>query len=324
MTMLDVLRYSSWWFLGLGLMILVIVIGIGLTNHRELYNFFNSPPIILQPDLLKLTEVDKYYVRVRGDDSFDTGHIYARRDRNGRIEYVENSYAALDIDGELLLVKTSGRLPLRVPKEFTGLLVPIPLSIRGEVISKLPRERRMAILPFMLDTTDFRTPILHGLMVAAVFVTGSLFMIYRGLAQGVEMRQPPLIYSLARLGDLDALMEEINAELVKTKKVGSIRVTSNWVIIGEGRLMNGVRLDDLVWIYKRRLENAYEMVMWDCYERCITIRGDENSVNQMVMTVYENTPWVYAGFEANTEAAWRRNRHAMIAEVEQRRKQYLD
>jgi hypothetical protein len=53
----------------------------------------------------------------------------------------------------------------------------------------------------------------------------------------------------------------------------------------------------------------------------MTIMGGETYVNQAIEAAARRAPWMLAGYSTELEKAWKSNRNAVLATVEQRRRQ---
>ena len=54
---------------------------------------------------------------------------------------------------------------------------------------------------------------------------------------------------------------------------------------------------------------------------CITVAGSETFVNQAIESAARRAPWMLAGYNTELEKAWKSNRAAVLAAVDQRRVQ---
>jgi hypothetical protein len=66
---------------------------------------------------------------------------------------------------------------------------------------------------------------------------------------------------------------------------------------------------------------SYAAQIWDRHGVCMTVVGSETLVNQALEVACQRAPWLLAGFSTELEKTWKSNRAAMIAAVDQRRRQ---
>jgi hypothetical protein len=320
----------------LGLVVLALV---GAFTMRYYINFFSGPRAISHSDLIQITNPDaedRYYVSVDGDRAIDTGAEMVRRSRTGSSS-VSASFVALAVDDRLLLVKTGGDVPALddlIPTHYEGALTTFPSDVQEKIIDKLgaqDAELKEMFLPYMLDATNFRTGGIIGLVVMVPLLLLLVFLLVRAIQRSGDPTRHPFVQSLKRLGDPSAVASEIEAEMqAEHTQVGKVHVTRNWVVVSDKALFQAVRLSDMVWLYKQVTQHktngittgrTYVANLFDSHGEKVQITGPEETVEQVLGRVYTAAPWAIAGYSADLEKAWNKDRASLLAAVAQRRQQ---
>jgi hypothetical protein len=326
----DIVRRSSRRTLMFGMIGLIALIGAHVLSARYYYNFFLGPFEIDEDTLLEMEDWNsrlEYYVNVVGEDSYDTGFTYVTTSDSGS-ETTDYSYVELEIDRDSLLVQVPGELDSRIPEAFTGSLVSITDEIQREVVDEL----RGRFLPYMLDTSDFKTMGYVGLVGTAVVGLACLYLIFTGLGRLSNPNRHPAVKALGRFGDPQTIAQQMHHELSGSHpQVGNLHFTRHWVINKSGASLDVTRPQDVVWIYKKVTQHrtngiptgkTYAALIYDRHGKIMTIPGKEPIVNEMLTATYQNAPWAEVGFSAEIEKMWNKNRQQLIDNVQQRAVSY--
>jgi hypothetical protein len=110
-------------------------------------------------------------------------------------------------------------------------------------------------------------------------------------------------------------------------------LTPSWLVHAKPFQLDLVHLDELVWVYasltKRYMywfipagSTSY-LQLGDRNGRLRTIQGRERAITDVIIAIGQRVPWVFAGHSAELEQAYKRNRAAVVAAVDQRRQQAL-
>lgn len=326
-------RRSNRNLLLVGIVGVIIVLAVLGLNARYFVNFFSGPTPITRDALLQISDPatpSRYWVNVSGDDVSDTGIQYVE-EKNGN-EEVKFSYYVLYLDDKLLLVKTPG---VDERTEYTGAIMPISAEDQREVIDDLIREVPEAqnmFLPYMLDTSSFRSDGYIGLTVAAVVLILCAVWMIMALRRMGDPHNHPFFKRLASYGDVEAAAREIDQELLAPRfAVKNVFVTEHWLV----SKVNGyhvMRLDDVVWLYKHVTQYRYYGVIpvgkafaahiRDRHGSEIQIRRrNEKQTHETLEAIMQGAPWALTGYDAQIEQAWKQNRSSVIDAVAQRRQQ---
>lgn len=309
---------------------LIAVIAAGLAGYRYMYNFFLGPFPATLTDLAAVESVDdlsRYYITISGSDSYDSG-FDLEQTRDGRVVSSVN-YLILDLGERALLVETAER-PGQT--EFTGYLTTPSSEVRSQIIADI--EARGAglegiFLPMQLNDSDFHFPGVLGLLFALVVGGGSLWGLFQVARWFNNPLSHPIARALGRSGDAPAAVSSIDGELIAPhQQFGNIHLTQSWLVRIEKNHLDATRFDDIVWVYKlvtqKRVNGIpagtfYSVQIHDRHGVRIGLLGDEAQVGHMLTAVIQRAPWALAGHSTEIEKAWKKNRGAVVASVEQRR-----
>ena len=113
----------------------------------------------------------------------------------------------------------------------------------------------------------------------------------------------------------------------------NILLTRSWLVHLQPFKLELVHLDELVWVHAAITRRymywiipagaTHYVRLGDRSGRLREIQGKKNTVPDMVVAIAQRVPWVFAGHSDELEQAYRRNRDAVIAAVDQRRQQML-
>jgi hypothetical protein len=314
--------------------IVLLLIGLAALNMRYLYNFFAGPLTIDRETLLATDDpggLQRYWVNVEGDDVADTGYQQVRRSTKTGSETVTGAYMALLIDQRILLVKAQDDASVT---SYTGYLEPLPSDVRLNVIGDMEREApklRGAFLPYMLNTASFRDGGYIALALGIPLFGLCVYGIIRALRRSSDPLAHPIMRALSRFGQPADIAGQIDAELLaEHTKFDRLHLTPNWLVQASPSGLAATRIDDIVWAYKqvtqRRVNGVpagktYTAQIWDRHGVCITVASSETFVNQTIEAAARRAPWMLAGYDSELEKAWKSNRAAVLAAVDQRRLQ---
>lgn len=321
----------------LGLAVLAVV---GALTLRYYINMFSGPRAVSASELIQITNPDtenRYYVSVDGEKALDTGVQMVSRSRRSGTERVTANYVALVVEDRLLVVKTPNELPSsndQIPTHYEGALVAMPSDIQREVVSDIEAhvpELKGRFLPYMLDAGSFNTGGIIGLVLMVPLLLLCVFVIVRAVQRNSDPSKHPFVSRLKRFGDPAVVSSEIEAEMQSAHpQLGDVHVTRNWMVMATKSHFQAMRLSDMVWMYKqvtqRRVNGipagkSYAAHLFDSHGMKIEIPGKEEAVDQVIGQVYAAAPWVLAGYNADIQKAWNKDRASLVAAVAQRRQQ---
>jgi hypothetical protein len=321
-------------FLGLGVLALVLVLGGIVLGARYLINYFNGPYAISNAELVTITDPDKadrYWVTITGDAAADTGWELVRS-RNG-VETSAEHYAVLLIENSVLLMELPGRSTEVDPDVTqTGALVSIPSRVQNEVMPDLRQQSAEmvdAMLPFMLDTGNFRDGGNIGLVVAGLAGAFGFFMLFVGLLRKFSPTSHPIFKYLSKFGDPASLATQINSEgALPHHRAGKVHFLQNWLVSNEFNSINAVPYEDMVWAYQAVTQHrtngiktgkSYVCKMLDRTGKETSISGKEAQVEEMLKAVLARAPWAIVGYDEKLTNLWKKQRNDFIAAVDARK-----
>ncbi len=335
-------RRSNLILLVLSLLGFAIVAGLALFNANFIYNFILGP---FEADRAALVnapsaaQFQKYWINISGDELGDTGVQYVTTSHN--VETVEASYLALALQDRLLLVRMPGEQNVEtLTPTLTGWLSPISSEENAEVILSLEKDYpgvQAAFLPFKLETGDFRASSLVGILIAAVLIILSIIGLVISLRRINDPNSHPILKRLSRFGPLDFVVSRIEAELASPHETlrastGKLHLTNTWLVHDTLTNVLATRFEDVAWVYKHvfkyrqyfiTVSKTYSAMVCDRSgaQMQITVGVKEPPADEMLKAILQRAPWAIAGFTDDLQRAWRNDRPAFLAAVDQRKNQ---
>ncbi len=321
-------------------MIIWAVIGtaalaVAALNTRYTRDFVGGPYDASESDLLRISNIEQaphVFLRVRGTKLLNTGiQQISIRKRSG-VEVgreVSAGYFALVVGKHLLLVKTTSSSPAT---QLEGAIRPIEKDVHSELFRDPKAREAMAFFyPFQLETEGFRYPGYWAIGIALVL--GVLFIKY-GLKAWARMRDPslhPAAKRVAEWGDPISLSAEIEQEsknLVR-HRLGSTVVTDKYILTDAWLTFQVLRLQDLLWAYKRVTKHytyfiptgkSFEAVLI-CYGGSAQFSGKENLVDEALQHAAQKAPWAAFGYSKELETTFNKKTAEFCAAIEERKRQ---
>jgi hypothetical protein len=202
-----------------GLFLIVAVVGYAAIERRYLYNFFAGPFPVSGPQLVTIQQPGsqlRYFVKVRGDDSSDTGLQEVEREtESGTVkrETVKAKYSILLLNKHLLIVKSD---PNESGTVYSGELGELPSDVRSNIVTPLLKEHpsaNQAFLPFMLDTRGFRD---EGYVALALGIPAFLlaaWLIAKVMRRRADAFSHPVVQRASTYGTLPNVAHQFEIEL---------------------------------------------------------------------------------------------------------------
>lgn len=328
----------------INLCMILFLFYLATANYRYLYNCFLGPFPIERDRLFLITDpnkVFKYYVTVYGDESIATGlqQVERRIDKytkKVKSEKITANYIALKVDERLLIVKTSANYS---GTQFTGAIINIPSEVyyRYRIIAS-EIELKDYFLPYMLDTTDFKTT---GYITVFVGVLISFICFYNLIKVKKRFSNSdlhPISISLKnRFGAIEDIVSTIDSELKNSSRnfsIGSTVITDSWLLKSS---IFGLELIDLfiepVWIYKKVTKHytnfiptgkSYAVIIQTRHGIGIEISCNNQNGDKILQELLYRCPWLFVGFDNQLQNIWKSNMSEMIKAVDVRRKAILN
>lgn len=310
----------------IGLALLIIV---GALSFRYMYNFVAGPFPASLEELAAVERADdlgRYFVTVAGTNSYDSG-FELETTRDGRVIGTMR-YLILDLGERVLLVQT-GQRPGQTT--FTGRLAEPTAEVRSQIIAAIEARTGLdgIFLPMQLTEDDFRNPGYLGIPLWLAVAGLCLWGLLRAIQWRASPLSHPIARALGRFGDAQQAIGAIEAELLAPHaQIGDAHLTTNWLVLAQPIRLEAARLDEIVWLYKlvtkRRVNGvpvgqSLSAEIRDRHGVAISVFGSEAQVNQLLHAAAQRSPWAIVGYSAEVEQAWKKNRGAVVASVEQRR-----
>jgi hypothetical protein len=323
-------RILIWSFIGI-----VVLVVAAAVSYRYLLGFVQGPREVSKSTLLSLKSPDalpSYYVTVKGDDADWTGLQRVSTSSRSGTETVTGSFMALFLDNRFLLVEVPGNVE-KAATQYTGALISIPTGIPSQVVSRYEQRNTAtgAALPFMLDTSDYRSGGYLGIAVGAIVLVLCLWGLSKVIRRSASPASHPIMASLRRFGEPANVAQQINQEMnAPHETLSGVHLTPHWLVHPAGGSLNATRFEDVAWVYGKVTQHrtngvptgkTYSTLIWDRHGKLMTVNGKEQAMQEVLQAIYRQAPWIMVGYKPEIEKAWKSNRQAVLAAVEQRRKE---
>jgi hypothetical protein len=315
---------------------LVLTAGLvfGALNIRYVTNFLNGPFPMGSAELDQVgdpAEASQYFVRVSGSRAFDTGIRQITTSERGGVEEsrrVSAEYYALQVGSRFLIVKSSSGEPTVVE----GRLAPTPSDLSRQLFDTPEMQAaRPLVYPFYLDTDSFRFP-------GYCFIAASMVFLWlfcrKGIPAWLRLQNPsshPVVARVASWGDPIAVAAEIEREYrtPELPSLGDCTITGKYLVQDSVFAFDVVRLEDLVWAYKRVTKKRVNFIpagkdyhaILICYGAAIAVQGSEQQVDDVLRYASQRTPWAVFGYSADLEGLFKRQPQDLCLAVEARRRE---
>lgn len=276
-------------------------------------------------------QIPTYFANVEGDATYYTGYYYEDTSIFGKIE---DHYGLLQIGSKFLLLYTPDE-PDETRTEWTGSLYMTTGDDRREVVDKLKLEVpeiAKDILPYTLNVVDAD----HwqwwvGLIVLAVVGIAGGISLVRGLQRLSDPTLHPIWQRLSRFGgEVPATVEAIERDMKAGSMdiSGKLRLGQLWVV-KPGRDFNAMKINDVVWLHKHTLKHytngirtgiIHSAKIFDVNGAELDVSAKEKVVVEILTQVLDRAPWAVAGFSADIESAWKKDRPTFLRSVAERKR----
>lgn len=330
------IRRVSVFRMALAVAIFLIVVLALAANARYFLNFFKGPFDIPTAQLAAAPDaeaLERYWVNLQAEEVMETGiqEITVRKKRGvEQSRSVSASYYVARIGERLLLVKVhegEGKPPLKL----TGYLKPFSSTAdRAFFDDPEVKNIRPRFFPMMMDTDDFRSDGLIGLIVAAVFGIGALVFGWLALGRFRDPASHPVLKNMATWGKTEKIAASIESEVKgQVIKLGGYTFTSNFAIRDEFLAFDVKRLDDLLWVYKQVVQNKIYYIIpagktfavcLNWMDQSININGKEAGIDAFLEHLTGQKPWIVFGYSEELAAVYGKKRADLAALVAERHK----
>jgi hypothetical protein len=317
------------------LILIVAVVGYAAAERRYLYNFFAGPFEVSGPQLVTIQQPrsqSRYFVKVKGDDSSDTGLQEVERETEGgtvKRETVKAKYSILLLNKHLLIVKSG---PNESGTVYTGELSELPSDVRSNIVTPLLKEHpsaNQAFLPFMLDTSGFRDEGYIALALGIPAFALAAWLIAKVMRRRADVSTHPVVQRACIYGSLDNVAQQFDMDLQgNTIKIGRATITQSWIFLPSRFGLAICHVPDLIWAYKKVTKHytnfipsgkTYEIVMYDRFGKPLQMQARQKKIDAVLTVLAERSPWAVFGYSDDLNKTLRTNWGGFIAAVDQRK-----
>jgi hypothetical protein len=323
------------------LVVLAAVAAALFVYHREIYSRVFGPFKVTVDEIGAIGSLDSEFRRYF---LLDEGRIVpvgltqeivhrSRRGRERGRSYLH--YHAMPGRQAVLL-----RSPERAPSlPLVGVLEPVPEAVAERLAGLYPQLRIGAgLAPLMFDVEDplgsWATFYAAAALTAPVIL---LIILAITLGRLANFRRSRSMVALARFQvPVDQIVTQVDDELATDNPrtaMKNVLLTRSWLVHLQPFKLEVLHLTELVWVHAavtRRymywfipVGSTNYLRLGDRAGRLIAIQGRKKVIPDMIVAIAQRVPWVFAGHSDELEQAFKRNRDAVIAAVDQRRQQVL-
>jgi hypothetical protein len=335
-TLRGLVTRRNLWALILALVMLAAVVAGVVGYHRELYSRVFGPYKVTVDEIAGIASLDDEFRRYF---QLDEGRLFhaetqevVHRGRRGRETRSLVYYFVMPGKQFVVLRSAEGNPTLPV----VGVLEPVPRAVADRINPRLKVGTTLA--PLMLDVEDpvtsWASLYTAGALTAPVLL---LIIVVLTLRRLTNFQRSRSMVALARFQvPVDQIAAQVDHELA-TESPGTamrnILLTRSWLLYLQAFKVEVFHLNEIVWVHAAITRRyAYWFIpvgstnylrLGDRNGRLITIQGRKKAIPEVVVAIAQRVPWVYAGHSDELEDAFKRNRDALIAAVDQRRQQML-
>jgi hypothetical protein len=316
---------------------LLAAVALFLLNLRYLYNFVFGP-FDAQPEQIlqagSASTPQKYWLTVTGEELINTGVTYTTTSSGGS-KTIEASYFVMPVGEQLLLVRMKGDQSAEtLPGNVTGWLSDVSTEETNKVVRDLEQqvpEIQGMFLPYKLETGNFRLSGLLGMAAGLLIVSLSIWGLFTFVNRTTNPTSHPILKGLSRFGQLDFVINRIEAELASPHQtIGKLHLTNSWLVYEAATNMLATRYEDVVWaymfVYRQKsygvtVSKTYTAKVYDRFGvMCDFLAGrKEETATAMLEAICQRAPWTVMGYSDQLAAAWKKDRQGFLAAVEQRK-----
>jgi hypothetical protein len=308
--------------------IVFVVIAFVGSSLRFVQGYFGQT-VILTKDTLTSFGSDSlpvFKAEIISDETFDTGISEETTTKINGLSLGTSTtayFGLLSIGDHVLLLKTAGPIREEIT-QYSGVLIAsreasVGQEAYSEILKEVPALGEVA-LPFILDTTYPIWWWFGGLALEAIMLCGGLYLLVRTIWYS-NPNNHPIIKNLARFGDVDAVLLNIEREMRDNKysELGPLNLTQNWLIYSYGPVLQFIRFSEVVWVYNTENNNSIVRI-WDRHGEQIGVAcTNEEDADGIVTAVTRLAPWAILGSDKTLEKTWKKDRSTFIRMVDERR-----
>lgn len=326
--------------------IVIAILGVGIFNIRYLCNALIGPKTLERSEIAQnssqMLNSFNYYVRVNGEDVYDSGVEYIETSRKYNTETVKHKYAALIIEDKILIAKVEPAQHISHEAKFmtlNGALSDFTSQEQSQILEPLFKkqpELRADVLPFILDAREgFSTTAYIGLGIGFVLLIITGLILFSVIKNYGKFEGSSISKSLAAFGNPKEVAAQIDFETKgKFEQFGSVSILPSWIIQKGTFTMNFQSIEDIVWVYKKTTKHSvnfiptgktHEVILNNKQGKSISLSGlNEKKTDSIIETIYQRIPWVIAGYDDQLMGLWNANINEFIKATSERKQALLN
>jgi hypothetical protein len=322
------------------LLMVVLVIAVGLLlyfgyNRAYFAGFFTGPHAATQGELLAAKDASAFsnsIVKVKGGATAGTGLYERTKDDSHPEGYISARYLMTEIGGKRMLVRVSPDNPLaqdavdvaaagavraEPSMTLTGRVVPLSATMSERLATSANEE---PYLPFLLDTYDYKSFGWVSVVIGGLCLLGAVWGGWVYLQRSNNPAQDPFARALAKYGQLESVVPQVDAEMASahttiSKGANSVHIGQHWMVATQPFRAFGSRLDGLVWVYrlvvKRKMYfvipagSRHTLIAYDRFGQKIAVQLDELKTGEAMQFLRNVAPQAIFGYDKRLVKLWK-------------------
>lgn len=314
----EIKRTSKNLFL-VNFILLIISIVVLVYFWSEFHNF------ILGPKDVKIGEISnlnisgfsaRNYVKVSPDKMVSTGLQYIEKEydnNNNETNKTVKSVYYVFRDGQNLIIASIP--PDEADKSsYTGWvreMTPDENYNLNQDINTLKASGNYAVSEYILDAEkDFFAPFMYAVSIIIIIV--NVINIIRSTKYIKCLENHKIYKKLMKYGNVDMVINNIEGELTNDafSRSKKIHLLSSWIIISKFFSFEVIKIDDVVWVYKKVTKHSvnfiptgktYESILRLNNKSKYFIKLGEKDIDYLLSSIKEIHPYIVVGYSKDIE-----------------------
>jgi hypothetical protein len=321
----SVIRRGNRNLLLCALVLLAGLIAVAAFNAKYLASFFAGAHSANPAQLTASnpSALQDSFVRVPVERAIATGVQHITRDDAHPNGYVDNEYLAAPFDNKIMIVRVrGGNWAEDIPAQtFEGRLRPFSADLQSKINGAITVDPSLPpLMPVYLDTVDYKENGYLFLVFGTPILLLALWLLWKYLQYSGDYTRHPFAKRLAKYGQLEMLVQEIDGETsgahaTYQRRGTSVVITQHWLLTKT--LWGGapMRLDHLVWAYrhivKRKIYFLITVSKWhsllalDDLGQKIQVQLTEQKVGEALKDLAAQAPQAIYGFDKRLQTLWK-------------------
>jgi len=309
-------------------LLLIVLLIVGLM-HTYWYCFFRGPFPANDAMLLEAAgHTDSWglitWVDLRNRTLLPTGWQEVSTSNDVPYERLPYYLMPVGAHGQMMLVQSHVG-----GEHLIATVYPMPRGTRDEVVAAIVRkhpELKGRILPVMLNAAAaFRV---FGYILLPILALISLIAVTNLARVALRTGDPrghPILRKLGATGLPDAQAARIDMEIAggSARQFGKAMVLSSMILRPTPFGLQIARIEPTVWAYAINVSGRHCAVLCQRDGKLLSIPLTAATVGEFLTLIAQRVPWALSGYDAARYRQWRKDSSAIIAQAEERRKEYL-